>query len=353
MRKSSLNAQHSECRMYNVEYRINRIIFCHAICMAFCILCISLSSCTRIEIDEQPLHTCAPIPESVASATAFVANGNAYIFGGRTQNGTIVNSLWQYNPTTNKWTSLGQTPLSPRVNAVAHVVNDTVYIGLGYVKQGSVYADSCYLRDFWQFVPSTQTWKQLANYPISATNGCIAFHTDTVLYVGCGFYANFSAKMYAYSLRNNTWTLLPFISGQRPAPSMAMCGAQTANGRCFIGTGYNLFSNSNWYEFLPTTGGFLAKAELPTQGRDCATATATDDYIYVIGGQHFGGTLTTLHTFDDILRYSPTNDSWTLCGTLPAGALKMISFTIGNRMYFGLGEDTNGKINNQLYYIEE
>ncbi len=339
--------------MHNLECRISFSFFCHAVCMAFCILCIALSSCTHIEIDEQPLHACTPLPEGVAAATAFVVKGNAYVFGGRMQNGTIVNTLWQYNPTTDEWTSLGKAPLSPRVNAVAHVVNDTVYIGLGYARKGSAYNDTCFLQDFWQYIPHTQTWLQLADYPVHATDGCIAFHTDTALYIGCGFYANFSAKMYAYSFTNHTWTLLPSISGQRPSPSMAVCGAQTADGRCFIGTGYNLFSNSNWYEFIPATGGFIAKAELPTQGRDCATATATDDYIYVIGGQHFGGSMTTLHAFDDVLRYSPTNDSWTLCGTLPAGALKMISFTINQRVYFGLGEDTNGKISNQLYYIEE
>ncbi len=339
--------------MHNLECRISSLPFCHAVCVAFCILCVSFSSCEKVEVEAHVVHVCAPMPEGVAAATAFVANGKAYVFGGRGQNGVAQNTLWAYEPTTDQWTSLGQTPLTPRVNATACVVNDTVYLGLGYMKNGSAYIDSCFLRDFWQFVPTTQTWTRLADYPISSTDGCVAFHTDTALYVGCGFYAGFSAKMYQFSLHSKQWYLMPSIVGQRPAPSMAVCGAQTAAGRCFVGTGYNLFSNSNWYEFNPATGEFFTKASLPTQGRDCAVATATEDNIYVIGGQHFGGTLTTYHAFDDILRYSPASDSWTVVGKLPMGTLKMIAFAIGKRIYCGLGEDKDGNIQNQLYYIEE
>ncbi len=314
--------------------------------------CLFLACNPTIDTLDKAIHACAPHPAPVAGATSFVYNGEAYVFGGRLANGSLSNHLWRYNPQHDTWTNLGTTPLVGRTNGVAVVVNDTIYIGLGHTT-GYIYADSCYLRDFWQFIPTTQTWQQLADYPISATDGCVAFHTDTALYVGCGFFAGFSAYIYTYIPHRNTWELLPPVNGKRPLPSMAVCGAQTAKGRYFVGTGYNLFSNSNWYEFFPATGNFITKTELPTKGRDCATATATDEYIYVIGGQHFGGTLTTLHAFDDILRYSPTNDSWTRCGQLPIGILKMTSFTINNRIYFGLGEDIEGNIQNTLYWLED
>ncbi len=309
------------------------------------------TSCTALEIHEQTLYVCADMPAPVASATVFVADGKAYVFGGRLQNGTTVNNLWEYNPTTDTWTALGAAPLEPRVNAVAYTVNDSVYIGLGYIKSGSVYTDSSYLRDFWLFVPSTGTWTRLEDYPYSHTNGCAAYCINRQLYIGAGYNASVSHKFYIFDLQTRSWKANVFARHPDPC-TFAHCSGQVAN-RCFIGTGFNPHSYNTWFEFIPSDGTYHQRQSLPTKGRDCATATATDEYIYVIGGQRFGGTLTTLRAYDDVLRYSPATDSWQYCGKIPdGGTLKMISFTINNEVYFGLGEDLNGNIRNTLYSIK-
>ncbi len=294
------------------------------------------------------------MPEPVASAMAFVANGNAYIFGGRTQSGKTTNALWEYNPITDAWTKLDTPPLMPRVNGVAYVVHDTVYLGLGYFRNGvASYTDSCYLRDFWQYIPATNTWNALPDYLDSYTNGCACYQIDNRLYIGAGYdFASYSTLFYCFDILTQAWGVAP----QGPRPEFCVFGhcSEQVGERCFFGTGFRRYSSNSWYEYLPLSGEYVSRQSLPTKGRDCATATSTDEHIYVIGGQRFGGTLTTLHFYDDILRYSPADDTWTLCGHIPSGGtIKMVSFTIGNRVYFGLGEDQNGNIHNQLYYIEE
>ena len=69
---------------------------------------------------------------------------------------------------------------------------------------------------------------------------------------------------------------------------------------------------------------------------------------------HYGDTLTTGFYFNDILRYSPEADQWALCGTLPCGTMENgAACAIGNRIYFGLGEDKNGKLHTHWYYIDD
>ncbi len=339
--------------MYNVECRISCLSFCHAVCMAFCVLCIGFSSCTKIDIDEHTVHTCSPMPDGVASAVAFTVDGKAYVFGGRTQDGSLQNTLWAYNPTTDTWTSLGETPLQARVNATACVVHDTVYLGLGFASTKGAYTESLTLRDFWQYIPATNTWKRLADYPIRKTIKCVAFTTDTDLYVGCGFQANAATEMYRYNLLTGTWTTCATDANHTVFPLTGLCGGQAA-GRYFLGTGYTTAGYNLWYEYNLTDGAFTKRQPIPTKSRSTAAATSTENYIYVIGGQHFGGTLTSQIIYDDVLRYHPLHDSWTLCGKMPnGGALNMIAFTYQNRVYFGLGEDGEGKIKADLYYIEE
>ena len=58
--------------------------------------------------------------------------------------------------------------------------------------------------------------------------------------------------------------------------------------------------------------------------------------------------------FPDILQYSPKEDEWRQAGEMPCGrAENQIAFAINGKVYFGLGEDENGTMINQLYCLEE
>ncbi len=337
--------------MYNLECRISSSFFCHAICVAFCILCVCFSACQKIDVEEHAIHVCAPMSEGISSAVSFVVGDKAYVFGGRNQNGDYQNVLWEYDLVTDQWKSLGATPLVARVNATACVVNDTVYIGLGYTG-GGIYKEKPYLKDFWQFVPSTNEWIRLADYPNSNTDKCVTFATDDALYIGCGFAYYFALDMCRFDLKTKAWSMMPKNEDKRIIAMMGMSGAQV-NNRCFVGNGYTTTRPNYWYEYDIKTGGFTHRESIPGKARCCAAATAKGEYVYIIGGQHFGGSETSQIFYDEIQRYNPTTDSWTLCGHIPSGGVQnLVAFTWKNRVYFGLGEDKNLTAQSGLYYIE-
>ena len=101
-------------------------------------LCLFLMACQseRPEI-KVALHSCAVMPVPRASAAACSLNGKGYIFGGRTQDGTYLNDLWQYDPSTDSWTQIDTLPGSPRVKPLMIADDEALYIGLGF-SQGKV-----------------------------------------------------------------------------------------------------------------------------------------------------------------------------------------------------------------------
>lgn len=295
---------------------------------------------------------CSNLPEGRAAAASFVCAGKAYIFGGRTDGGKYLNTLCRFNPENNMWDELGTTPLKPRVNAVACVVRDTVYIGLGFSGE-KVYTDSCYLRDFWQYVPSSNQWTRLPDYISNETNGCVCFCDSSHIYTGFGYAGLHSRKMFSYSISDSVWTEQELSRLNIPTAVFAPVCA-TTSGRHFMGTGFTTESTSQWFEYKPQQKRFVRLSSLPDKGRDSATATANEEYVYVFGGQRFGGTLTTLRFYDEIMRYSVATGGWSVCSFLPCGGvIEPIAFTIGNKVYVGGGEKRDGTLVDKLYRIEE
>ena len=64
--------------------------------------------------------------------------------------------------------TVGQTfTVNVRVTgAVAIATDSLIYIGLGF--NGHAYNEASYLRDWWQYNPLTEEWKQLQDYQMEA-----------------------------------------------------------------------------------------------------------------------------------------------------------------------------------------
>lgn len=320
--------------------------------IVYCILCLILVACQveRPEV-EITLHRCAPIPEARVSAVCFVAGEEAYIFGGRDSLGRVKNDLWRYTPAKDQWENLGTTPLMPRVNAAACVADEKVYIGLGF--HGRHGQDSSYLRDWWEYSPQTNQWKQLADYPNYYTDDATTFVGDGELYVGYGFCWNYRRDMFRYDIAADRWDSIDVGVGPYDFPTRSFGGTGcTCQGRHFRGTGYYRFSLDWWGELVDGKRWEPRKA-VPGKARTLAATTATERYIYLSGGIHYGGVNTTGEVLRDIRRYTPETDEWTYIGSLPEGMLNHISFAIGKQVYIGLGEGEEWNASRYLYRFEE
>ena len=308
-------------------------------------------ACTREPELKITLHEGASMPSSRACVTAFVVNGQAYIFGGRDSVSNYYNDLWRYTPDIDRWEHLGRTPLTPRVNATSCVADGKVYIGLGY--NGNYYQDESYLRDWWEYNPEKDTWTRLADYPNSYTDGATSFTGEGEIYVGYGFRYNYRRDFFRYTIETNQWDSIDVGVEFMGFPTRSFGGTGcTCSGRHFMGSGYREHS-LNWWAELVDGKHWERRADVPGPTRTLAASTATKQYIYLAGGIHYGGVNTTMEVLRDIRRYDPQEDRWVYAAQLPEGLLNLTAFTIGKRVYIGLGETQEWSPTNKFYWFEE
>lgn len=319
------------------------------------LLVIVLIACEVSQPDVQySISTCAPIPVPRASAISFVVGDYAYVFGGRDAEEHYLNDLWRYDMSNDTWTSMGVTPLKGRVNATACVHNGIAYLGLGF--NGQYSSSTGYLSDWWSYDANTNTWQQLSDFPANTTARAISLVGDGELYVGYGFCWTYERDMYRYDIAKNTWSFIDVHLDRKaftfPIRSFGGVGA-TCQTRYFAGTGFRAYSLNWWGEFLPE-GDWVKRKNVPGYKRTTAACTATNDFVYVIGGMHFGGVNTDGKILSDIQQYNPRTDDWRYVGNLPEGGrMNHVAFSVGNRVYVGLGENEDIQICGDLYCIYE
>ncbi|NCA79198.1 MAG: hypothetical protein EOM76_03280 [Sphingobacteriia bacterium] len=311
------------------------------------ILCICLfCGCSKLKEPEVPIQfsELASLPVGRASASAFVVEGKAYVLYGRGADGVVLNDMWQYDINANVWVQQNDLPFKGRVKAIAQVVDNVAYVGLGYV--GEVYRDSCYLRDFWKYTPATNMWTRCADFPSHSSDAAVSFSVNKNIYVAFGFFDGFTTEVYKYNTDVNVW----IQCDEAKIPARGGAVGCSDGFECFAGTGYNTTSLNDWWRYLPQSDKWQRLADIPGKGREFASAIAVGQRIYLLGGRHFGGTLTTGFLFDDLLEYDVSEDRWLLLGHLPNGGREnMITFSVDGKGYFGLGEDKDGKIFKDLY----
>lgn len=324
----------------------------HIILLTLAMLTAACSS----NVEEKPMKLvrCADCPVARTSGRAFVVDGTAYIWAGRSAEHAYHSDIWQYNADEDSWTLLPETPLKARVRPCVCVVGEEVYMGLGF--HGQYFNDSTYLRDWWCYRPKTGEWRRLQDYPSNQTLGAIAMTDGTYIYVGFGCMQHENRDIFRYDIANNQWTpMQDDTEGRHTFPSCAQgVAAADCQGRHFVGTGVYWKSLNYWAEFIPDgeQSTWRERASVPGRGRSCATACATSDAIYLSGGRHLGGTVTNGEVFEDVLRYDVADNKWYLCATLPDGPREnMMAWTLGDNVYFGLGNDKYDKPCKEIYRI--
>ena len=316
------------------------------------LMVMALTGCHKLPEVEVRARECAALPVGGrASACACSMNGKGYVFGGRDEKGTYLNDLWEYDPTTDSWTSMGSVPGKGRVNAIIIAYKGCLYAGLGFAK-GGAYEEETHLRDWWRWNETSHQWDSLAPYPDNTTICPIPYVTDGRIYAIYGAADCFTRHMTWYEVATNTWQREE-DSHYRALSAFKGVGAQVQD-RYYYGLGYNSTNLCQWWRVDLEKDNWTKCKSLPSKGRTCSAGCANDTYMYVFGGRYFAGEMTGGEVFADMWRYDPADDEWSRGGAMPCGkAENQIAFAIGNKVYFGLGEDEEGRTINKLYCIEE
>ncbi len=310
------------------------------------LLAIVLCACSHVPEIEKTIHECAVPAEGRAGGMCFSAGNKAYVATGRLQNGSYSSSMLCYDAAADTWTEIA-TPLAARANGTVCATSKGLFMGLGY-HGNDIYQDSSYLHDWWRYEPSTNAWTQLTDYPTNKIVAPISWSNEEHIWIACGFSTGFTNDVYCYHIATDSWSKV----SDSPIRVLSAVAA-TCQKRHFLGTGFRITGHNAWWEYLDD-GHYAQRASVPGAGRHNAACAATEKAVWVIAGIHFGDTLTTGFYFDDIVRYSPETDQWALCGTLPCGTMENgAACAIGNRLYFGLGEDKNGQLHKHWYYIDD
>lgn len=298
---------------------------------------------------EVVVHECAAPIEGRAVTMCFEADSIIYFVGGRIQDGSYPDYMLRYDARSNQWSKSGAIPITPRVNGTACVTSQGVFLGLGY-SGAPIDADSAYLRDWWLFEPQLNRWTQKAEFPTDQTVAAVSWTDNNYVWVDFGF-RGFNNNLWRYDITTDTWAKQE-QTGSIPDRLMSTVAAQCGN-RYFAGTGFRRVSRSGWWEWF-TDGHWEQRASVPGNGRHNAACAATENAVWVMGGWHYGDTLTTGFFYDDILRYTPETNQWAYCGAIPCGTMENgAACAIDKRLYFGLGEDKHQKLHSHWYYIDE
>lgn len=297
-----------------------------------------------------------------SSAVSFVIGDTAYVTLGRKVSDVFAHEVFAndsahgtecyvFFENENRWELRTQFPGVGRVNALANVINDKAYVGLGYYPGRGVYveSDKTYLRDFWMYDPNSNAWTRKADFPSAYSNKCIHFVYDDMLYVGFGFNGyGFNNEMWVYSPDEDKWTKL------KNAPFNGRAGAVASadDYKMFVGTGYSTFNNNDWWEYEPEDDMWIKRKNMPCNGRVNAVGFTLGDNYFVATGRYFAGTLTGGKTKNDILMYDAANNKWTAINALRNGAREnAIAFRLGDNVYVGLGENDTDLLND-FYLIQ-
>ncbi len=226
-------------------------------------------------------------------SASFVINNDAYVCTGNTD-GDFYNDVkenWQYDQTTNTWIQKTNFPGKARAAAVAGAIN-----GMGYVGTGAG-NNKVSTSDWWQYNPANDSWTQKASIPGSKKAGAAAF-TSTEgggrIYVCAGADnvdldggINVFRDLWEYTPSSNSWRQ----RANFPASARAFAVGISAMNTGIVGTGYlnpGTIGFNDWWQYLPSSNTWH---QLPSmQGtRDWAMGFAIGNTVYAGTGYNGGG----------------------------------------------------------------
>jgi N-acetylneuraminic acid mutarotase len=188
----------------------------------------------------------------VINNKAYLGGGIGFVFGANQTNNIAFYDLWEYNPTSNSWTTKADLPdFTGRNMGVGIAMNGKGYVGLGCNVDQTVNHNT-----FWEYDPTTDAWTSKAPFPSNFTADAATFVLDSLIYLIGGVNLNplgLSNQVYTYDAVANTWTQLSNYSGGAVAGPFCI----STGTRAFVGGGYNsgIVPRNDVWEFASATTG--------------------------------------------------------------------------------------------------
>ena len=181
-----------------------------------------------------------------------------------------------------------------------------------------------FLNTIEEYNPSTNTWTAKANMP----DNRIFFATAAVnnkIYIigGMSRSMNCAATVFEYNILTNAWTTKASMPSARRNLS-----ATVVNNKIYVIGGYDLTSgNLNKVEvYDPATDTWLTKANMPT-ARHALAVEAINDKIYALGG------VTSSARLNLVEEYDVSTNIWTTRTSMPTARERFGSAVVNGKIY--------------------
>jgi len=204
----------------------------------------------------------------------------------------------------------------------------------GYIATG--YTGSAYLDDLWEFDPLLNTWTQKANYPPGTETEASAFVINSKAYFGPG--ALKAQQFWEYDPALNVWTKKANFPGKGQGDV-----AFAINGKGYKVTGCCPKVQDVW-EYDPVLDNWTQKGNFPGTAR-------IDGVGFAIGNKGYFGLGQDNSGYDnDFWQYDPGTDTWTAKASFPGGSrVCAIGFSMGQKGYAGTGSDLSFTMYNDFW----
>jgi N-acetylneuraminic acid mutarotase len=254
---------------------------------------------------------------------SFSLNGKGYAITGTLITGQPTDEVYEYDPVTDSWSTLGDFPGVARSFGIGTVSNGKAYLGFGAT-------NTQYLKDFWRFDGTDSSWTRLADCGCSGRRHPAMIADGDKIYVGLGDDSQGDRNdWWMYSISNNTWTQLPNLPGPgRHHPFMFNAG-----GEVYAGLGHSgQVIYRDWYKLDSTTNTWTAMNLFPGEARVAGTQFSHNGFGFVLSGD---GDNHSYMNAGEMWRYNPVNDTWTPMPSHPGRSRWAPgSFVINGEVYF-------------------
>jgi hypothetical protein len=225
--------------------------------------------------------------------------------------GTLIDSklsylkdFWEYNPSFNSWTRKADFPGHERSSICSFSIAGKGYAGLGYYRAGHPTA-TYHPNDFWMYDPTTDVWSRKADFPGTQRTDPVFFSVGTKAYICLGWAGVYYLEVWEYDTQTDSWTRKNDFPGvwRGQAIGFELCG------KGYIGAGNDDMNNKrrDFWQYDPLIDQWLQIADMPDDFKIDPEAFVVNNLAYVGTGWSYD----VGRVSSDFLIYDPVVNTWT------------------------------------------
>lgn len=293
------------------------------------------------------------VPRS--GAFSFTIGNKAFIGMGFNGNGLVhyVRDCHSFDMEGGIWNDMAPFPGEPREKAVAFSINGKGYVGTGYNRDSSE-VKYIQLKDFWEYDPATDQWKQLNDFGGTARYNAVGFSNNKFGFVGTGFDGTYFNDFWRYDPANDSWKKITTYDGEKRQQASTM----EIDGKFYLLAGYNNNSyikdiwkfdpdapeNSAWTNVTPLTTD-------PQFGNFIAAVQRYDAVGFGLNGLGYIATGVAGSAQNSIYQYDPVGLTWTKMTPFErAPRSQAVAVVIGGRAFVGTGVNGSSRFDDMMEF---